>query len=162
MDFLLLFNKQTQSSSTNPMLSQFPFMLHLRCANPLFSLKGFTCLVVLIQRLFWFIHIVFFFILFTNSIGFVSFFFPMQHSHIHNVFKRCHEDDAMIEKQKFVQCHWLVKNGQKKQDEMNKKLSCAVTYNGGDMVKVVIGSEKLLRIRKLEILEETPFFESPS
>ena len=45
---------------------------------------------------------------------------------------------------------------------MKKKLSCAVTYNGGDMVKAVIGSEKLLRIRKLEILEETPFFGSPS
>ena len=41
--FFVLFNKQTQSSSTNPMLSQFPFMLHLRCANPLFFLKGFIC-----------------------------------------------------------------------------------------------------------------------
>ena len=45
----------------------------------------------------------------------------MQHSHIHSVFKHCHEHDAMIEKHKIVQCHWLVKNGEKKQDEMKKK-----------------------------------------
>ena len=87
----------------------------------------------------------------------------MQHSHIHTVFKHYHEQDGMIEKRKFVQCHhWLVKIGEKKQDEMGKKMSCAVTYNGEGMVEAGIGSEKFLRIRILEILRETPFFEPSS
>ena len=78
--------------------------------------------MILIQGLFRFIHIDFFFIHFTKSVGFVSFFSPMQHSHIHTVFKHYHEQDAMIEKQKIVQCHhWLVKIDKKKEDEMEKE-----------------------------------------
>ena len=93
--------------------------LQIRCA----SSNDFSVLMVLIRkRLFWFIHIRFFFTLFKESVGFLSFFSPMQHSHIHTVFKHYHEQDAMIEKQKFVQCHlWPVKIGEKKQDEMEKK-----------------------------------------
>ena len=128
--------------------------LQIRCA---FS-NDFSVLMVLTQCLFWFIHIGFFFTLFKESVGFVSFISPMQHSHIHTVFKHCHEQDAMIEKQKFVQFHpWLVKIGEKKQDEL-KKMSCAVTYNGEGMVEAGIGSEKFLRIRILEILKKTLFF----
>ena len=80
-----------------------PSHMHLqtRCA----SSNDFSVLIVLIQCLFWFIHIGFFITLFTKSVGFVSFFSPMQHSHIHTVFKHYHEQDGMIEKQKFVQCH---------------------------------------------------------
>ena len=81
----------------------------------------YQCLV-LIQILFWFTHIDFFFTLFTKSVGFVSFFSPMQHSHIHTVFKHYHEQDAMIEKQKFVQCnHWLLKIGEKRRMKWKKK-----------------------------------------
>ena len=35
---------------------------------------------------------------FKKSVGLVSFFSPMQHSHIHTVFKHYHEQDGMIEK----------------------------------------------------------------
>ena len=87
------------------------------------SSNDLSVLMVLLQCLFWFIHIGFFFTLLTKSVGFVSFLSPMQHSHIHTVFKHYREHDeqgAMIEKQKFVQCHWLVKIGEKKQDEMEK------------------------------------------
>ena len=51
-----------------------------------------------------------------------------------------------------------MKIGEKKEDEMKKKLSCAVTYSGEGMVEADIGSEKFLRITILEILKETPFF----
>ena len=94
-------------------------------ANPLCSSNDFSVLMVLIQGLFWFIHIDFFFTLFTQSVGFVSFFSPMQHSHMHTVFKHYHEQDAMIEKQKFVQCHhWLVKIGEKRRMKWKKKELC--------------------------------------
>ena len=36
-------------------------------------------------------------------------------------------------------------------------MSCAVTYNGEDMVEAGIGFEKFLRIRILEIFKEIPF-----
>ena len=92
--------------------------LQTRCATS----NDFSVLMVLIQCLFWFIHIDFFFTRFTKSVGFVLFSSPMQHSHIYTVFKHYNEQDAMIEKQKFVQCHhWLVKSGEKKQDEMETK-----------------------------------------
>ena len=42
---------------------------------------------------------------FKKSVGFLSFFSPMQHSHVHTVFKHYHEQDGMLEKRKFVQCH---------------------------------------------------------
>ena len=46
---------------------------------------------------------------FKKSVGFVSFFSPMQHSHVHTVFKHYHGQDGMLEKRKFVQCHhWLI------------------------------------------------------
>ena len=95
--------------------------LQTRCA----SSNDFSVLMVLIQGLFWFIHIDFFFTLFTKSVGFVSFFSPMQHSHIHTVFRHYHEQDAMIEKQKFVQCHhWLVKIGEKRRMKWIKNELC--------------------------------------
>ena len=85
------------------------------------SSNDLSVLIVLIQCLFWFIHIGFFFTLLTKSVGFVCFLSPMQHSHIHTVFKAImNMMNTMIEKQKFVQCHWLVKIGEKKQDEMEK------------------------------------------
>ena len=40
---------------------------------------------------------------------------------------------------------------------MGKKMSCAVTYNGEDMVEGGIESKKFLRIRILEKFKETPF-----
>ena len=92
---------------------------------------------------------------FANPLRFIS---PMQHSHIHTVFKHYHEQDAMIEKQNLynVTTDWwkLVKKSRMKW----KKMSCAVTYNGEGMVEAGIGSEKFLRIRILETLKETPFF----
>ena len=92
---------------------------------------------------------------FANPLRFIS---PMQHSHIHTVFKHNHEQDAMIEKQNLynVTTDWwkLVKKSRMKW----KKMSCAVTYNAEGMVEAGIGSEKFLRIRILEILKETPFF----
>ena len=95
----------TQSLFSNTMFFSFyvPSHMHLqiRCA----SSNDFSVLMVLIQCLFSFIHIGFFFTIFKESVGFVSFISPMQHSHIHTVFKHYHEQDAMIEKQKFVQCH---------------------------------------------------------
>ena len=103
-----------------------PSHMHLqtRCASSK-KKNYFSVLMVLIQCLFWCIHIGFFFTLFTKSVGFLSFIFPMQHSHIHTVFKHYHEQDAMIEKQKCVQCHhWLVKIGEKKQDQMEKNELC--------------------------------------
>ena len=125
MMFFVLFNQQTQSLFTNTLFFSFyvPSHMHLqiRCA----SSNNFSVLMVLTQCLFWFIHIGFFFTLFKKSVGFVLFISPMQHSHIHTVFKHYHEQDAMIEKQKFVQCHhWLVKIGEKKQDEMEKNELC--------------------------------------
>ena len=128
-------------------------------ANPLCFRKWFLCFdgpytVFILIYPHWFL-----FYPFTKSVGFVLFSSPMQHSHIYTVFKHYNEQDAMIEKQKFVQCHhWLVKRGEKKQDEMKKKTSSAVIYNGEGMVEAGIWSEKFLRIRLLEILKETPFF----
>ena len=132
---------------------------HMHSQTRSVSSNDLSVLIVLIQCLYWFIHIGFFFTLLTKSVGFVCFLFPMQHSHIHTVFKAImNMMNTMIEKQKIVQCHWLVKIGEKKQDEMEKKLSFAVTYNGGGRVEAGIGSEKFLRIRTLEIFKETPFF----
>ena len=156
--FFVLFNQQTQSLFTNTMFFSFYVPSHMHLQIRWASSNDFSVLMVLIQCLFWFIHIGFFFTLFKESVGFVLFISPMQHSHIHTVFKHYHEQDAMIEKQKFVQCHhWLVKIGEKKQDEM-EKMSCEVTYNGEGMVETGIRSEKFLRIRILEKLKETPFF----
>ena len=124
--FFVLFNQQTQSLFTNAMFF-FPFMFHLTC----------ICKPAVLPQmisLFWWSFIQWLFLIyphwfllypFTKSVGFVSFFSPMQHSHIHTVFKHYHEQDAMIDKQKFVQCHhWLVKIGEKKQDEVGKNELC--------------------------------------
>ena len=160
--FFVLFNQQTQSLFTNSVFSLYVsshMHLQTRCA----SSNDFSVLMVPIQCLFWFIHSGFFFTLFTKSIGFVSFSSPMQHSHIHTVFKHYHEQDAMIEKQKFVQCHWLEKIGEKSRMKW-KKLSCAVTYNEGGRVEAGIGpsqknsceSEYWKYWRKLRFLGHRP------
>ena len=125
MDFFVLFNQQTQSLFANTMFFSFyvPSHMHLqtRCA----SSNDFSVLMILIQCLFWFIRIGLFFTLYTKSVGFVSFFSPMRHSHIHTVFKHYHEQDAMIEKQKFVQFHhWPVKIGQKSRMKWGKNELC--------------------------------------
>ena len=103
----------------------------------------------------------FFFTLFKKSVGPVSFFSPLRHLHIHTVFKHYHGQDAMIEKQKFVQCNWLVKIGEKSRMKWTKKELCGCLQRrrqgrSGHWVW------KFLRIRILEILQETPFFGSPS
>ena len=122
---LVLFNQQTQSLFTNTMFFSFYVLSHMHLQICCASSNDFSVLMVLLQCLFWFIHIGFFFTLFKESAGFVSFISPMQHSHIHTVFKRYHEQDAMIEKQKIVQVttDWwkLVK---KKQDETEKNELC--------------------------------------
>ena len=63
MDFFVLFNQQTQSLFTNTTCFSFyvPSHMHLqtRCAPS----NDFSVLLVLIQWLFWFIHIGFFFTL---------------------------------------------------------------------------------------------------
>ena len=156
--FFVLFNQQTKSLFTNTMFFSFYVPSHMHLQIRCTSSNDFSVLMVPIQCLFWFIHIGFFFTLFKESVGFVSFISPMQHSQIHTVFKHYHEKDAMIEKQKFVQCHhWLVKIGEKKQDEIKKNELCGYLQYGEGMVEAGIGSEKFLRIRILAILKETPF-----
>ena len=115
MVFFVLVNQQTQSYLPIPCFF-FRFMfLSYAFANPLCFLKWFLCFDGPYTGFIWFIHIDFFFTLFTKSVGFVSFFSPMQHSHIHTVFKHYHEQDAMIEKQNLynVTNDWwkLVKKG---------------------------------------------------
>ena len=64
------------------------------------------------------------------------------HTHTHRFQTLSWTWDAMIEKQKIVQCHHcLVKIGDKSRMKW-EKMSCAVTYNGEDMVEAGIGSEK--------------------
>ena len=119
--FFVLFNQQTQSLFTNAMFFLFYVPFHMHVQTPVF-LKWFLCFdgpytVFILIYPHWFLLYPF-----KKSVGLVSFFSPMQHSHIHTVFKHYHEQDGMIEKRKFVQCHhWLVKIGEKKQDEMGKK-----------------------------------------
>ena len=92
-------------------------------ANPLCFLKWiirFDGLYTVF--IFSFIHIGFFFTLLTKSVGFVSFLSPMQHSHIHTVFKHYNEHDEHNDwkaKKLYNVTDWwkLVK---KKQDEMEK------------------------------------------
>ena len=121
----VLFNQQTQSLFTNTMFFFVLCSISHACANPLCFLKWFLCFdgpytVFILIYPHWFLLYPF-----KKSVGFVSFFSPMQHSHIHTIFKHYHEQDGMIEKQNFVECHhWLMKIGEKKQDEMEKNELC--------------------------------------
>ena len=149
--------------------------LQTRCAPS----NDFSVSMVLIQWLFWFIHIGFFFTLFSTNTGRtktisttftlykvcwlrVVLFSHAALTHTHRI-KHYHEQDGMIEKQKivlYVTTDWWFsgENWWKKAGWNGKKMSCAVTYNGEGMVEAGIGSEKFLRIRILEIFKETPFF----
>ena len=82
----------------------FRFMFHFRCmCKPavlpqMISNGPYTVFILIYPQ--WFLLYPF-----KKSVGFVSFFSPMQHSHVHTVFKHYHEQDGMLEKRKFVQCH---------------------------------------------------------
>ena len=78
MDFFVLFNQQTQSFFLPIPCFVFSFYVlsHMHLQTRCASSNDFSVLMVLIQGLFWFIRIDFFFTLFTKSVGFVSFFLP--------------------------------------------------------------------------------------
>ena len=85
MDFYVLFNQQTQSLFTNTMF--FCFMFHFTCmCKPRSSSNDFcfdgpyTVFILIYPH--WFLPYPF-----KKSVGLVSFFSSMQHSHIHTVFK---------------------------------------------------------------------------
>ena len=133
-----------------------PFHMHVqtRCA----SSNDFSVLTALIQCLFWFIHIGFFYTLLKSLVASCRSFLPCS-THTYTPFS-----NTIMNKMEWlksenlynVNTDWwkLVKKSRMKW----KKMSCAVTHNGEDMVEWGIGSEKFLRIRILEILKETPFF----
>ena len=105
MDFL--YSSIGKPKVYSPIPCFFPFMFHLTCTRKPAVFPQRIYLFWWSLNIFWFIHIDFFFTLSTESVGFVSFLSSMQHSHKHTVFKHYHEhdeQDAMIEKQKFVEC----------------------------------------------------------
>ena len=132
-----------------------PSHMHLQtCCAPS---NDFSVLMVLIQWLFWFIHIGFFFTLLQSLLASCRSFLP-DSTHTYTPFSNTIMNRMEWLKSKnlyYVTTDWwkLVK---KKQDEM-EKMSCAVTYNGESMVEAGIGSEKFLRIRILEILRKLRF-----
>ena len=70
----VLFNQQTQSLFTNTMFLR--FMFHFRCMCKPAVLPDFSVLMVLIQCLFWFIHIGFFYTLLKSLLASCRSFLP--------------------------------------------------------------------------------------
>ena len=122
MGFFVLFNQQTLSLFTNSMFFLLCSISHA-FANPLCFLKWFIC--------FDYPYTVFILIyphrFLLYPVDKVCWLRVVLISHAalphkwHTVFKAImNMMNTMIEKQKIVQCHWLVKIGEKKQDEMEK------------------------------------------
>ena len=158
--FFVLFYQQTQSLITNSMF--FPLMFHLTCIDSqtrCVSSKDLSVLMVLMHILIyphWFLLYPFDKVCWLR----VVLIFNAAFTHAHRFqtlswtwWTRCNDWKAKNCTMSLTGENWW-----KKHDEMENNLTCAVTDNGRGRVEAGIGSEKFLRIRTLEIFNETLFF----